>query len=357
MDQRVLSKDFINDWIRCGTLFSASDGKLIIAWGKRRWLEKVHDQLPGFYFPDFFLKDTTPWFTHENCREITIAQLLDILSRFPHSNSQKIEWHNPHQNFFNMAFNELQKKFANGELKKAVPFAAETAESRMDQSRLMNSLKAILEYVQQNSAYVYGFWDENEGMLGATPEILFRCNNHGLLETVACAGTKKNTEDENAFLTDPKELNEHNLVVQGITQSLGSYGKVTAGNLQLLKLPHLMHLVTPLSLQLQSQLPFQELVEALHPTPALGAYPKVNGMQWLKDYQQHINRSRFGAPAGYFLPETMQSNCYVAIRNVQWNDGQMHIAAGCGVVEESLCDKEWAEIDLKLNAIKKMLDL
>lgn len=357
MDLNVLTNDFLNSWTNCGTIFSKDRHILILGWGKRTRQEKVHAHLPSFYFPDFFLKDISPWFTHEFYTEISISQLRDFLAEIPVNNSQKIEWNNPHQTLFNTAFAELQKKFKNNELNKAVPFATESAESNMHTSRLVNSLKAILEYAQNNSVYVYGFWDENEGMLGATPEKLFSCNDQGLLETMACAGTKKMGEDENSLLSDPKELHEHDLVVQGIRQSLTTYGKVTAGPLQLLKLPHLMHLVTPLSMQLQNQLPFQELVNALHPTPALGAYPKDAGMKWLLDYQQHIDRSRFGAPAGYFLPETMQSNCYVAIRNVQWKDAQMHVSAGCGVVAKSQCDREWNEINLKLNAIKKMLDL
>lgn len=329
----------------------------MIAWGKRTWLENAHDHLPSFYFPDFFLKDTYPWFTHENYGEISIKQLFDLLLTLSVSVSKTIQWHNSHHNFFNAAFGDLQKKFMNGELKKAVLFVAENAETSMVHSRLVNSLKAILKYIQHNPVHVYGFWDEKEGMLGATPETLFRCNTHGLLETMACAGTKKISEDQSTLLSDHKELYEHDLVVQGITQSLSPYGKVTAGNLQLLKLPYLMHLVTPLSLELQNQLPFQELVEALHPTPALGTFPKEKGMQWLQEYHQHINRSRFGAPAGYFLPKASQSTCYVAIRNIQWKDARMTIAAGCGVVAESQCGREWAEINLKLNAIKKMLDL
>ncbi len=351
------TKDFVNDWISCGTIFSTDSEKVIIAWGKRKWFSNISESHPCFYFPDFFLKDATPWFTNENYCVLTITQLVDLLSAVPDSIPQKPEWHNSHRSFFNKAFTNLQKKISSGELKKAVPFVTETAETTMDTPRLVKSLKSILEYIQKNPAFVYGFWDEKEGMLGATPETLFRCTGDGLLDTMACAGTKKLSEDNSSLLSDPKELYEHDLVVQGIVQSLSPYGKVTKGNLQLLKLTQLMHLVTPLSLELQNQIPFQDLVNALHPTPALGAFPKENGMHWLQEYQQHITRSRFGAPAGYFLPETKHSNCYVAIRNIQWNHKHMHISAGCGVVADSHCHREWDEINLKLNAIKKMLDL
>jgi isochorismate synthase EntC len=42
---------------------------------------------------------------------------------------------------------------------------------------------------------------------------------------------------------------------------------------------------------------------------------------------------------------------------VQWGKDQMQIAAGCGVVADSVCDKEWNEINLKLKAVKEMLAL
>ena len=92
----------------------------------------------------------------------------------------------------------------------------------------------------------------------------------------------------------------------------------------------------------------------MHPTPALGAFPRRPGMEWLKEYQQKIDRRRFGAPVGYAI-EDAQAKCYVAIRNVQWTKNQMLLAAGCGIVATSQYDAEWAEIKLKLQAIKEML--
>ena len=221
----------------------------------------------------------------------------------------------------------------------------------------MISLKSSLKYIQQNQAYLYGFWDNNEGVLGATPEILFTYGEEGELVTMACAGTRKKGEDIAAFFSDLKELNEHHLVVKGITESLSPFGTVSVGKLQLVELPQLVHLVTPINVELHEKLLFQEAVNALHPTPALGAFPKNKGKAWLEDYQQKIPRLRFGAPAGYWFSDGKSSKCYVSIRNVQWKGNQMQIAAGCGVVADSICDKEWDEVNVKLNAVQEMLAL
>lgn len=350
-------KDFINEWLRCGTIFSTQEGKLILGWGERQWLKEPDPSQLSFYFPDFFLKDSNPWFTQEQTIELTLPALISNLSQIGSQPKKDYLWSTLHKEWFQKVFHNLQTIIGTGELTKGVPFIIESVQLPMDHGQLIKSLKAILNYLMHHPAHLYGFWDDNEGMLGATPEILFRCKQDGRLETVACAGTKNIQEDQETFLSDPKERYEHEVVVKGIAESLGPYGKVDIGELQLLKLSRLMHLVTPISVRFDDAIPFQDIVKTLHPTPALGAFPKKTGFVWLEELQKHVDRVRYGAPVGFLYPENKISHCYVAIRNVQWNRKGMEIAAGCGVVADSHCEKEWNEIQLKLNAIKEMLAL
>lgn len=111
------------------------------------------------------------------------------------------------------------------------------------------------------------------------------------------------------------------------------------------------HLMTPITLF--GAVGFQQLTEALHPTPALGAYPKGAGKSWLMHYQTILPRGRFGAPVGYWLED--RGGAHVAIRNLQWSENRMRIGAGCGVVLESEEDKEWNELNLKIESIKRIL--
>lgn len=351
-------KDSIHEWLSCGTIFSTQEGNLILGWGERQWLKAPDHSKLCFYFPDFFLKNSTPWFIQEHTLELSPSKLILTLSQIKSTSEKRnYSWNTSHKNLFSNIFHDLQNKIAAGELAKGVPFIIESSDNQMDKGQLLNSLKSILNYHQNHSVHLYGFWNEHEGMLGATPEILFRCKQDGLLETIACAGTRNLEEDHNAFLSDPKELYEHELVVKGITESLSPYGKINVGELQLLKLSKLMHLITPLSMHFNDAIPFQDIVKILHPTPALGAFPKKEGFLWLEHLQSKIDRVRYGAPAGFLSPKNKFANCYVAIRNVQWTSKGMEIAAGCGVVSDSQCEKEWNEIQLKLNAIKEMLAL
>lgn len=351
--------DFIKGWLACGTVMSGGGGRLLLGWGKRRWKgNPSFDGIkPQFYFPDYFLKAESPWFEHEHNLEMTPGQLLDLLSPYAPSASSCYVWNNPYRDFFCETFHDLQKKFATQEIAKAVPFVFESTPSTMQQSQLVRSLQSLLRYISINPAYLYGFWDEKEGMLGATPEVLFRYADEHKLETMACAGTKSTSCDVAAFLKDPKELHEHELVVQGIMEALSPYGRVKVDPLELLKLSRLIHFVTPIHIDFQVLPSVAEIVHVLHPTPAVGGFPRKQGMEWLLSYQRHIDRRRFGAPTGYLLPNSKQVNCYVCIRNVQWDGKQMLIGAGCGLIAESQLDREWEEINLKLRAIKEMLVL
>jgi menaquinone-specific isochorismate synthase len=360
----------IEAWLNNGTLISSGPGKVLLGWGLRQWQCSMdpHSPYPVFYFPHFSLEDKNPWFLQACTTEFSIKDLSERLASYinsirPKEDRQEYVWKNPYLSTFTQAFSNLIAKIQADELVKAVPYVFEFSQNTMSRRQLLRSLASLLIYAKKNPAYVYGFWEQGHGLLGATPELLFQIEGSQMIKTMACAGTVENRVDgenllvANAFLQDPKEVHEHQLVVRGIKESLIPYGRVDIGSMQLLRLATLSHLMTEISVCLNNPVDFEHIVHALHPTPALGAFPRKAGMQWLKEYQGLINRQRFGAPAGYVFPLQNKGLCYVAIRNVQWNKSGMYIGAGCGVVASSECESEWNEINLKLGAIKEMLAL
>jgi menaquinone-specific isochorismate synthase len=208
---------------------------------------------------------------------------------------------------------------------------------------------ACLKKVQERPLALYGFWNEQEGMLGATPELLFRQNEKGV-ETCAVAGTVTALQE---WKNDSKLKEEHEIVVQAIVQALSPYGAVSVGEVGLTPFAHLAHLKTPILLSVTC--PFETLVAALHPTPALGASPKEAGAIWLQQVQQLIDRRRYGAPVG--LKKGSTGHCFVAIRNVQWTMQESQLMAGCGFVQGSDVELEWQELKMKLAAMKEILSL
>jgi menaquinone-specific isochorismate synthase len=353
------------DWdqfAKSGAIIRINENEVLIGWGNRLWMDKPHPSFykPQFFFPDFFFNNKQLCFEHENFAVLTLEHLLSVLSKAPLTPAKNFNWKNDFKDLFFENVRNLQSLFKDNVLVKAVPYAFEHSSVSFTQQDLLRSLKNLVQSVSNQKLHLYGFWDQKQGILGATPEILFKYNGtdrQSHLETIACAGTLPSDGDLDSFINDSKEGYEHQLVVDGISQSLKPYGEVFNGKRQVLKLATLSHLITPITVHLKNQLDFQEVTKALHPTPALGAFPKEVGMQWLRQYQLSVPRERFGAPVGCYYEEGKKLISLVAIRNVQWDTNGSKICAGCGVVPESKVEKEWQEIELKIRSVKAMMGL
>lgn len=350
----------IEGFLNCGTIFSSTPGKVHVAWGKRDWREVPDLNFPAcFYFPDFFLKIKSPWFVQENFEEMEISTLFHLLA--PYSKEDHfptLDWVPRSKDLFSSSFHGLKALFEKSELQKGVPFIFYESQATLLPPKLAFLLKNAIQYTMRSPVCIYGFWDRSQGMLGASPEILFRHmheRDKGTVETIALAGTCL-PKHSDAMLNDPKLSSEHLLVVQGIVESLSPFGRVTQGIPRVLSLPKLSHLMTEITLFLRAPVQFEAIVRALHPTPALGAFPRQAGMQWLKELQDKIDRRRYGAPVGMRLKNS-NSKTIVAIRNLQWQDETLKIGAGCGIVHGSSEEREWDEIELKFSAIKSILGL
>lgn len=343
----------LNQFLESGAIVSIDDKTAIVGFGKNKKSSQFSKS--SFYFPDFFLLNLDPWIEYENTVELTLEELEESILQIDRLSPKAISsWQMTDKCFFDKTFLQLKELFVSSGLRKAVPYILEKTDFVVDKLQLMHSLKSLVEYVKKYPAYIYGFWNKNEGVLGATPEILFRL--HGKqLETMACAGTRKSGQDGQLLMDDPKEMYEHQLVIQGICEVFESQGQINVGKTMASQLNQLVHLITPICIQLNKKINFEAAVQALHPTPALGAYPRGSGDSWLRQYAKSIPRGRFGAPVGVKFDEHLL--CLVGIRNMQWMYDGTSLYAGCGIVPESQCDLEWKELQLKLNAIKDLLHL
>lgn len=343
-----------------GTIIQCGQNRLLIGFGKRQGFSKtVKLTQPLFYSPDFFLKSNQPWFVHSHHCELSFDDLLQLLSMERNASLPSFEWVNAYSALFQEAFTDLQSQFSNGALVKAVPYVFERTPSTMTRTQLIQSLLSALKYAKSRPVHLYGSWDKTQGILGATPEILFRFNQDQILETMACAGTSPVHEGQcfKDLLNDPKEMDEHNLVKDDIFNSLKNFGQIKLEPTRIVQFQHIAHLITPIQVKLHNDIDFDTLVHALHPTPALGATPRQEGMKWLLRYQAQIDRRRFGAPFGFINQDERSGTCLVAIRNAQWDEQGIAIGAGCGVVAKSKVDQEWNEIKSKIQAIKAILSI
>ncbi len=327
-------------WLQSGAILGVSNGRVLLGAGKLQRSSRpdfAAETPASFYAPDFFLTHQTPWLNFETTFEVSTLELLQYLTELnPTSSVEPLTWPAPPKDRFERAFDHLQNEIRQGILEKGVPFTFERAQASMSPARLLASLKAMLTYALERPVMPYGFWQDGEGILGCTPELLFRRDGKAI-RTMAMAGTRRHDEQGRLpLLEDPKERREHQLVIDSIASELRGFGKVSIGATEVAVLPQLSHLKTLIELSPENQeVSFDELIRALHPTPALGAFPRDAGWKWLHllEDQNDLPRNRYGAPFGTAWKDENgqdQGLAVVTLRKVYWQNDRIIFCAGSG---------------------------
>jgi menaquinone-specific isochorismate synthase len=263
-----------------------------------------------------------------------------------------LEWAtSPHRDF-SQSFQELQELIAAGKVQKGVPWAYQTAPL----ATATHYWEKLLSRAQMvgPSLVLYGAELESESVLGATPEWLFRIEAGGrVLHTMALAGTRWPGQERN-HVQEKKDAREHELVVNDIQQRLSVFGEVTAGKCEWFKAGSVEHLRTPIELKAHSVLDATELLKILHPTPAVGVFPRTpEGQEWLYSLPGHETRADYAAPWVVRNRRDGRVWALVALRQMRLRADHIFIPAGCGVIADSLDEVEWNEIQQKIQSVKK----
>tara|TARA_B110001454_G_scaffold106457_1_gene100232 strand:+ start:72923 stop:73993 length:1071 start_codon:yes stop_codon:yes gene_type:complete len=262
-----------------------------------------------------------------------------------------IKWQNVDKVSFVQSFEKAQAAFKASEVKKVVPFTVQ--KGYLEQTLTLNQKISLLQNLATTPEhlYAYGEWASGVGFMGATPEVLFE-KNHQSLFTMALAGTSGKDINPVDFLDDPKERKEHQFVVDDITELLRPLGEVHVQKTKVVEFPALNHLETRLSVDLKQPVTTDDLIRTMHPTPALGIYPRNAYFEKFRQYPLQSERGFFGAPWGIETKD--YALLLVAIRKWDWNERDVQIFAGCGVVPESVLEKEFAEILKKIDSVKRI---
>jgi menaquinone-specific isochorismate synthase len=348
------------DFLACGALLGRAPDRAVLALGP---LMPASAPPPGsfsLYAPDFHLRDPRPWRVPGGVVEDHPAALARALAASAPAatgpDAGPLPWREPPREAFARSFAAVKRRLAGGRLDKAVLVAMERAAAGMDPFRLGACLGRVL--AAPAPLHAYGLWDATGGIVGATPEVLFR-GSPARVETMALAGTRPRPEaerpDEDPPWHDPKEEREHQLTADAIARALAPLGRVQVAPRRVLTLRTLQHFLTEMTLEPSAPVGFETLVRALHPTPALGVAPRDYGTDWLARVDLG-RRGRFGAPFGAVWPDG-SFLALVAIRNVQWTDAEVRLGSGAGLVAESVAEREWDELARKRRSVKELLGL
>lgn len=192
--------------------------------------------------------------------------------------------------------------------------------------------------------------------VGASPERLLRRRGRGL-ETEALAGSIDADAEspERQLEASLKELEEHQLTVAAIQRSLEPVCEEVRlpSRPMVHRLKHLLHLRTPIQATLRAETHVLELVERLHPTPAVGGVPTAAAMEWI-GAREPFDRGWYAGAVGW-LDAQGDGEFNVALRSGLVRGQSARLYAGAGIVRGSLSSAEYDETKLKLAAMLSSL--
>jgi menaquinone-specific isochorismate synthase len=202
---------------------------------------------------------------------------------------------------------------------------------------------------------------DDRAFIGASPERLFRRNNC-FLESEALAGTvPRGATDEldrglaEKLRNNTKDRTEHAFVADMLEKQFarfcGAYRREEKP--RIMKLRNCQHLYTRFEGILADADADAALIEALHPTPAVGGTPRDAALAWIAA-QEPFDRGIFASPVGWTGWDAAQF-C-VAIRSALVRDNELAVYTGAGIVRDSDPAGEWEELETKMRNFLHTID-
>ncbi len=211
------------------------------------------------------------------------------------------------------------------------------------------------------SPYMFFLDFKDFHIIGASPEILVRVED-GMVMTRPLAGTRprgKTPDDDNKLeqelKTDEKERAEHIMLVDLGRNDIGHVsqpGTVEVSELmEVERYSHVMHLVTHVQGRLRHDLSAIDALKACFPAGTVSGAPKIRAMQIIAEIEPE-KRGPYAGAVGYFS-FSGNMDMAIAIRTMVVSRGIAYTQAGCGIVYDSVPEREYEETMSKARALLK----
>lgn len=202
-------------------------------------------------------------------------------------------------------------------------------------------------------AFVYVSHTPQTGTwFGSTPELLLSGEN-GNWQTVALAGTRRIKATEESW--DAKNIREQLVVSAYLEKQLRIKNLIgTISEPYTVRAGQLMHIKTDFRFQMPEQGNVGELLDFLHPTPAVCGYPKTEACRLILAHEGY-DRSYYSGFAGP-LNRDGKTDLYVNLRCASLTDEGLVLYAGGGLMPDSELKSEWEETEGKLQTLLSLLE-
>ena len=336
-----------NHLLKEGFVFQISKNRYILGIGPFQKLKKPSKAHWSLFYSSFFYTRKFCWLKPAKTYCLTRSRLLEVLGSGFDPPFQNLRWTRPNCLDFKKFFLKSKKQIQKKQIQKIVPVLFESTNWRLKPGGIVSLIKRLVQF-SEGSAYAW--WQKSGALavLGNTPEPLFY-KKKNIVRTTALAGTSTSS----ALLRSDKNKEEQELVVKDIKLTLKDLGALRVGKTVVFSIGKLKHLRTDITLKLKKNISFKNLCRRLHPTAALGGFPRRPALSLLKEFHKINKRGYYGAPLG--LAKGEEALCLTALRNIQFIKGRAFLGSGAGIVKASQLKLEWAELKLKRQVIKDIL--
>ncbi|MDO5659827.1 MAG: chorismate-binding protein, partial [Staphylococcus xylosus] len=159
--------------------------------------------------------------------------------------------------------------------------------------------------------------------------------------------------NEAQLKNDDKELSEHSMLVDLGRNDIHRVSQTGTSKIQKLmtieRYEHVMHIVSEVTGKLKNNYSPMSVIASLLPTGTVSGAPKLRAIQRIYESQPH-KRGVYSGGIGYI-------NCNhdldfaLAIRTMMIDETHVNVQAGCGVVFDSIPEKELEETKLKAKSL------
>ena len=225
---------------------------------------------------------------------------------------------------------------------------------------------ACLEALSPGAARCYRFCfipdPYSSAFLGVSPERLYRRDGRQVL-CEAIAGTRVRGDDvsldrqlERDLMASEKERREQDYVARGVREGMARLCRSLSADAgpSVVKLRQCQHLMTSFRGVLRDGVGDADLVDALHPTPAVGGYPTDLAVRRICETEP-FDRGWYAGPVGWVGRD--RAEFAVAIRSGLVDGSTLSVFAGAGIVAGSVPGDEWRELDYKISHFTRALNL
>lgn len=303
---------------------------------------------------------TTEYFAEEDSKE-NISEAINFPPALTNAETQK-----QHEELIQRGIESVEK----GRFEKVVLSRSEKVATQLKAIEIFKNL--LKKY---SSAFVYIWYHPETGIwLGASPERLLEVERNKF-KTMALAGTQsyKGHLDVN---WREKEIDEQQIVTDAIFENLKDKvsGNIKKSELYTSRAGNLLHLKTDIQGFLDKNTKLEQLIMALHPTPAVCGLPKEKAKNFILErenynrefysgflgelnikFEKKRNSNRRNQENQAYASISKKTDLFVNLRCMKLEAGKAILFVGGGITKDSNPTEEWEETVNKTHTIKSVL--